>query len=57
MGVVDGIPERPVGVCELIDEDQRQMLSEVYDEGQVMGKEQCLRALRHVAGVIDTVKR
>lgn len=39
-GVVDGIPKRPVGLCELIDEDQRRVLSNVHNEGRFMTEEQ-----------------
>lgn len=35
-GVVDGIPKQPVGLCELNDEDQRRVLSNVYNKGHVM---------------------
>lgn len=55
-GVVDGMPKRPVDVCELTDEDQRRVLSDAYNEGRDMNEEQFLRALKRVAEVIDTIR-
>lgn len=37
-GVVVGIPERPVGVFELIDEDETRVLSDANNEGQIMSE-------------------
>lgn len=44
------------GGYELIDEDQRRVWSDLHNEGRVMNEKQRLRALRCMAGVIDTLR-
>lgn len=57
---VHGIPIRPVGALELLDRVQKQLLVErrtsAMRKSQKINKEQCLRALKRVAGVSETMK-
>lgn len=55
-GMIDGIPKRPVGILELMDLAQKQLLKGIHNVVQIVNKGQCIRAPRLVAGLIETRK-